>query len=466
MTATSPTIADRICSVIMLTLVALELVYQLFGPAWIEPAVRVTAIALVFAVIPRFGLREWAMSGIACALAIALALRPDGWQLLGQAVGKGAFFAAFILSMMLLRQAAMTSASVLAVGTWITLQPPGRRFYATWFGGHVAGILLNFGAVSLLAPLIQRGVRAGQGEGPEEAKRVAILERRQLSALIRGFSPVIAWAPTTLTQVIILASVPGLDPVNAIAMGLGLSGVMLVIARVEDRLRWGRPKPTGQAPVFPKRAGLDLLFVYSLLVGGALSVQAFVDGALPVALMTIAPVILVGWVIVQARLGTLGKVTAFARLREIALVSVPINARDAFLLGTAGFIGITAAELAPVDDMATWIAQTGVPSWMIVASIPVIITLGGQVALSPMVMVVFLAAVVQALPALPAPPEIIALSLAAGWALSMTAAPNSTGAILVAGASAVSTFTITWRWNGVYSLMVLLTLVGLAWIIV
>ena len=43
----------------------------------------------------------------------------------------------------------------------------------------------------------------------------------------------------------------------------------------------------------------------------------------------------------------------------------------------------------------------------------------------------------------------------------MTAAPNSTGAILVAGASAVSTFTITWRWNGVYSLCAMIVFAGL-----
>ena len=107
--------------------------------------------------LPRFGAREWFLLGVAGALSLGLALRPGGMADLGDALASGAYFAAFILSMMLLREAAVTSASVLAVGAWMTRQPPGRRFVATWVGGHLAGILMNFGAVSLLAPLVQRG---------------------------------------------------------------------------------------------------------------------------------------------------------------------------------------------------------------------------------------------------------------------------------------------------------------------
>ena len=455
-------IADRICSVVMLSLVALELIWHITGVAWAEVGARTAALALMVVVAPRFGLREWAMTAIAIGLASALLLRPGGLAPATEALRSGAFFSAFILSMMLLRQAAMTSDSVLRVGEWITRQPPGRRFYTIWFGGHFAGILLNFGAVSLLAPLIQRGVRVAEAD----PHRQAILERRQLSALIRGFSPVIAWSPTTLTQVIILASVPGLDPGAAIAMGLGLSALMLVIARVEDRLHWGRPRSSGPVPDFPRRAGLDLAFVYTLLVAGAVTVVFLLDGALPVALMTVAPVILIGWIFAQARLGTLEKQGAAARLRQIALVAVPATARDAFLLGAAGFVGISAAHLAPVPEMAAWIEDTKVPAWLIVAAIPALITLGGQIALSPMVMVVFLAAVVQALPILPAPPAVIAVALSAGWALSMTAAPNSTGAILISGATGVATTTFTWHWNGLYSLAVLVALTTLFWIAV
>lgn len=204
------------------------------------------------------------------------------------------------------------------------------------------------------------------------------------------------------------------------------------------------------------------MFVYMLLVGGALAVTFWLGTELPTALMTIAPIILIGWVAAQQR----GFRPTAERIRDIGQDAVPRLAQQAYLLGAAGFIGITAAALAPVDDIATWLAGAGIPNWVVVAALPVIISLGGQVALSPMVMVVFLAAVVTSLPQLPARPEYVALALGAGWSLSITAAPNSTAALLLAGATGLPPTRLTWAWNGTYSLCVMASFAGLCWAIV
>jgi hypothetical protein len=292
---------------------------------------------------------------------------------------------------------------------------------------------------------------------------MAIRERRQLSALIRGFAWVICWAPTTLTQAIILDAVPGLEHGPAVATGIALSIVMLGLGWAEDRLRWGRPRRTGGPPrPFPRRAALDLVAIYALLVLGALAVQRLAGTSLPQALMTVAPVLLVGWVISQSRAGVIGG--AGGRLAGIVSVSVPRLALDAYLLGVAGYIGITAAALAPVGEIAGWTRDAGIPGWAIVAALPVLTVLGGQVALSPMMMVVFLAAVVTALPELPASPEVVGVALGAGWALTMTAAPNATGALLIAGATGIPSTVTTWRWNGAYSLAALALLIMLVWL--
>jgi len=457
----SPSILDRTCAAVLMALAGCELAHLAFGQDWAALPGRGLALALLVTVLPRFGLRDSLLPALALGLAGGLWARGDE-AMVTEALAKGAYFTAFIMLLMLLREAAATSASVLAVGAWISRQPPGRRFVATWFGGHVAGILMNFGAVSLLAPLIQRGVRAGPMENDDDRRRAEIRERRQLSSLIRGFAWVIAWAPTTLTQVIILDAVPGLDPAVAIAHGLGLSAIMLALGWTEDRLRWGRPRPaSGEGPTLPGRAAIDLLTVYVVLVGGAAAVTVALGLALPQALMTVAPLLLTGWIFAQARAGAI--VSAPARLAEIVGVSIPRMAKDAYLLGAAGFIGICAAGLAPVGPIAEWTEAAQVPAWAIVAGLPILITLGGQIALSPMMMVVFLAAVISALPQLPAPPENIALALGAGWALSMTISPNATGALLLSGATGVSPVTLTWRWNGAYSLIALGLLTMLAW---
>ena len=444
-------IADRISASAILALAALVVAERVFGLDWAALPGRVLALVLMLAVMPRFQLREWVLLGLASALAWGLWQRGGGVDDLTFALGQGAYFAGFILLLMLLREAAVTSQSVLEVGRWLTLQKPGRRFVATWVGGHLAGLLMNFGAVSLLAPLVQRGVRAEPIETAEDARRVEIRERRALSALIRGFAPVITWAPTTLTQVIILGSVPGLDPYLAMAYGIGLGLIMLLVGWAEDRLRWGKPRTVpGLAGPFPRRAGLDLLIVYALLIGGAVTVKLAGDVSLPQALMTVAPVMLIGWVATQNG----GDRTAIAaRLGEIRRAAIPRLARDAYLLGAAGFIGICAARLAPIELIAAWTQSAHLAPWMLIALIPVIITLGGQIALSPMMMVVFLAAVLSALPELPAAPEHIGIALAAGWMLSLTASPNATGALLIAGATGQPPTTVTWRWNGIYSLV-------------
>lgn len=467
MASSSVSILDRITAGVVIAVAITAVLHLAFAQDWAKAPSEVSVLALLFVVMHRFGLREWLLLGVALALTTGLAMRAGGTVDLHHALGQGAYFTAFIMLLMLLREGAVTSRSVLTVGAWITRQPPGRRFIATWFGGHIAGILMNFGAVSLLAPLVQRGVRAYPIETPEDERRAVIRERRQLSALIRGFSPVITWAPTTLTQVIVFSAVPGLDTTTALLMGISFAAMCLVIGWIEDRLRWGPPRVMQEAPEpFPRAAALDLMVVYGALVLGAGLVLMMADLAMPLALMVVAPVMLVGWVITQNLSETGAPARIRARLTEITLVSVPRMAKDAWLLGVAGYIGICAARLAPVDLIARWTESAHLPGWVFVAGLPVLITLAGQIALSPMMMVVFLAAVVSALPTLPAPPEYIAAALSAGWALSMTSAPNATGALLLSGATGISSTTLTWRWNGVYSLCVLFAFGLIAWIVV
>ena len=52
---------------------------------------------------------------------------------------------------------------MLSLGDYLTRQPPGRRYLAIHTGGHAMGVLLNFGTLSLLGPLIVRGVGGDPG---------------------------------------------------------------------------------------------------------------------------------------------------------------------------------------------------------------------------------------------------------------------------------------------------------------
>jgi hypothetical protein len=457
-------------AIAMGSLAALELIYLVGHVELAGTLGRGVALVVMLAVAPRFGLREWLLLAAALALTAGLAGRPGGWDDVRVALDRGAFFAAFILLMTLLREAALTSPAVLAMGHFLTRQQPGRRFLATFIGGHLAGVLLNFGAVSLLAPLVQRGVRAEPILTPEDERLVLIRERRQLSALIRGFAVVITWAPTTLTQAIILHSLPGLSTARVMGLGLAISALMLAVGWAEDRLRWGRPRrraPGMPIVAFPALAARDLAFVGLALAGGAYGARAALGISTAQALMLVAPVMLVGWVFAQnaaAGAGTAMRAVG-RRLGEIAIGPLPGMTRDAFSLGAAGFIGTAAAALAPVEAIAAGLALESVPGWLFLLALPVLIILSAIIAVSPMMTVVFLGSVISALPVLPVDPNLIALAFGAGWALALTAAPNSTGAIFLSSATGIKVTTRTWRWNGVYSLAALAVLGGVFWLL-
>lgn len=453
----------ELTAVTMIGLAGLELAYLVGGVEVAGLLGRGVALLVIVVIARQFGLREWVLLGLACALAAGLARSAEGPGAVRYALDQGAFFAAFILLMTLLREAAVTSSAVLNLGHFLTGQQPGRRFVATYVGGHLSGVLLNFGAISLLAPMVQRGVRAEPIITAEDERRAAIREQRQMAALIRGFAVVITWAPTTLTQAIILHALPGLHAGRVMAMGLALSSVLLLVGWAEDRLRWGRPRRRAPGlPVvrFPLMAARDLGLVGLILIVGTYSARAAFGSTTAQALMLMAPLMLVGWVFTQnAGRGTRQGVAAVRRrLGEIIAGPLPRMTRDAYLLGVAGFIGAAAARLAPIDLIVANLALESIPAWLFLSSLPVVIMLSGNIAMSPIMVVVFLAAVISALPVLPADPDLIAVSLGAGWALSMTASPNATGPILLAGITGLPTTTLTWRWNGVYSLAALAVL--------
>jgi hypothetical protein len=444
----------------MFWLAALELAYLVGGIGYAGMLGRWVALLVILLIVRQFGIREWALLGLALALTAGLVNRDGHWGTVQFAMDQGAFFAAFILLITMLREAAVTSPAVLNLGHFLTSQQPGRRFVATYIGGHLSGVLMNFGAISLLGPLVQRGVRAEPAVTDEEKQRVLIRERRQMAALIRGFAVVITWAPTTLTQAIILQSLPGLNTGRVMALGLGLSGLLLLVGWAEDRLRWGRPRkraPELVAVNFPGSAARDLALVALILIAGAYTARAAFNTTTAAALMLIAPLMLVGWVFTQNMGGGTGEGLRAVRRRvgEIATGPLPRMTRDAYLLGVAGFIGATAARLAPVDAIAAYLEPDRVPAWLFLTVLPVIVVLSGNLAIAPIMMVVFLAAIISALPMLPADPNLIAIALGGGWALSMTASPNATGPILLSGITGLPATTLTWRWNGVYSLAAL-----------
>lgn len=437
---------------ILIVLSLSELLFQYDGAESAKIAGRYSFIILCICIAPNFQLREWFLAATACILVVGLHAAESGQSDVLIALNKAAFFAAFIYLVTLLKEAAARSDSVLKLGTYLTKQPPGRRYYSLAFGGHAMGVLLNFGAISLLTPLIQRGAKTAST--PQQA---ADQEQQQISALLRGFSWMIMWSPTALTQAVLFSAFPQIDLVVVIPLGLISAFVMIMLGRFENRISWRKTTQSNSSEPqsLPIRAAIRFSVVCLLLICLTGGVVFFANVSAAIALMLVAPFVMIIWVFEQEY--SFNLISAFSNtgrsLSQILGQSSAMLGRSAVTLGAAGFIGEAAARLAPIDVLANYLEVLNVPSWLLLISLPVIINLCGQIALSPILVVVFLSSVINQLPVLPADPNLIVFALGAGWALSMTASPNASATLLISGISGIAPTTLTWRWNGVYALM-------------
>jgi len=454
----------------LLVLVAAELVFLYAGASGAAILSQALVVALPLLAWRALRLREIYLLAI-CFVLLALAWltgKPVAALSL-EALSRAAYLASFILLMALLREGALASPAVLEVGTFLTRQPASRRFLALFGGGHFFAVLINLGALSLLAPIIQRGVRAGIAAGEPLDDIAQVRERRQLSAALRGFSWFLVWAPTAVTQAVMPTLMSGIDPVRLIVTGLGLTLLMLGVSWAEDSLRWHgfRKKlqaegrlPLSTAMRLPGRAARNLGFVCFALIGLTIGFTALAHVSIVTGVMLAAPIVVALWVFVQQPEGALRRRTTAAagRLGEITFTAIPGYVREAVFIGCAGFIGTLAAKLVPAADVAAQIGLAGLPGWLVLWALTVTVWVFGQVGISPIAMAVFLGSLVAELPDLPVDITLAALAIAAGTAVASTGAPFSSGALMLARATGHSSFTLTWRWNGAYTLVAMAVL--------
>lgn len=426
--------------------------------AWTGALAEVAFVVVCAIALLRSGPREWVLLVAALILTGLLIGAPEGRGTLREALDLAAFFGAFIALLTVLKVAAQRSDAVLAVGRYITTQPPGRRFYATASGGHVLGVFLNFGAVSLLAPMIQRSALTAQGE-PDPA-----LEQRQISALLRGFAWILLWAPTTLSQAVLLTLFTEVDSGQALALGLASAALMVVLGWAWDKLEWRGTRPKGTGPkVAPPWPAITIVSLICLsLIGATMGLRSAAGYSTALALMIVAPSITLAWFLCQTgpepALGPAGRLGRFWTLLS---AEAPALGRSAVALGLSGFIGRALADVMPIEGVGAMIEAAQMPGWMILALLPILISLGGQIAISPIMLVVFLGQVLGTMSALPVSDTFIVYSLSAGWALSMLTSPNATATLLISATTGIAPTRLTWAWNLRFALVAYAVFVGL-----
>ena len=86
---------------------------------------------------------------------ISVLILPDWLNVSVEALTKSTFVATFFLSLCCLRKAASSSPAMEKCGRYLAEKKTSIRYLTLTFGGHMFGVILSFGSISLLGSLAE-----------------------------------------------------------------------------------------------------------------------------------------------------------------------------------------------------------------------------------------------------------------------------------------------------------------------
>lgn len=424
----------------------------------------VALLALLIVTVNRLQLRERVLMSLALLLSAVAALQFNAPVALFERAGlQAAFLTSFMVLLSLLRDGAVTSPSVLNLGKYLTSRSPGRRYLAIHSGSQLLGMVLNFGALTLLGPLIQRGARSVESVNKELANW---REQRQISALTRGFSWTVAWSPATVSMAITVSVVKDANLLMVCLYGTLAAAGSLVTGWLLDRntgraarssmATGNQPAATARNDNFPWVAARRLGLVCIALFLVCATMVVFNQSRIVPALMLASPVVMVIWLVAQHWQARSDTVVFRARLRDIAVNSVPAGVPEAITLASAGYIGVIVVALVNPDRVAeaTGITELTGP-WLyllFMACVPLL----SNLAMPPILSVTVLGGLYSTLPFEGTNPNLLACALVWGWALNLTASPFGGVPLILGRITSIPSTHLSWRWNGTFSLLMFL----------
>ncbi|MGC2856613.1 hypothetical protein ACM64Y_14155 [Novispirillum sp. DQ9] len=405
--------------------------------------------------------------GIALTLAaVAVAALPAPLATFATALRRSVFVITLFTALGFLREAAETSPMVRRCGLFLASQPPGRRYVALTTGGHLFGLILNFGVISLLGAMVVGAARAA-GDADEPA-RTALRQRRMLTAVLRGFASILAWSPLTVSLAVIMTALPQTEWTEVAPWCLGTAVMLLALGWAQDRLI--RP-PQGLSPAPPRApegrwsvtAPIIALVAGIFVVGWA--VEEILGVRLVVGVMMATPLIGTLWILVQQDRAAGGGAAVAATGRRLVAHGrrvFPAYRMEVALLASAAFIGSVIAALLPEDAVRALLAAAPVPPWVLLAGLSWVIVALGQAGFNPVLSVTILTGALPSPAVFGVPAEAMAVALAGAWALTANTSPFTASVLGIAQLSGRDAGTLGREWNGGYALAALVLLS--AWI--
>ncbi|MFA7431282.1 MAG: hypothetical protein WCZ23_14075 [Rhodospirillaceae bacterium] len=400
--------------------------------------------------------------GIALGLAvITLVALPTPGATFAAALRRSVFVITLFTALGFLREAAETSGMVRRCGLFLAGQPPGRRYVALTTGGHLFGLILNFGVISLLGAMVVNASQQGEDEDPA---RTALRRRRMLTAVLRGFASILAWSPLTVSLAVIMTALPDTEWTTVAPWCLTFALMLLALGWAHDRLI--RPLNPSATATTPRPSGgwsvtVPIIVLVATIFAVGWAVEAVLNVRLVVGVMMATPLIGAIWIFVQQDRANAFTATG-RRLVAHGQRVFPAYRMEVALLASAAFIGSVIAALLPEGAVAALLAAAPVPPWVLLAGLSWGIVAVGQVGLNPVLSVTILSGALPSPAAFGVSPETMAVALAGAWALTAGTSPFTASVLGIANLAGADPGTLGRQWNGVYAITGLILLS--AWI--
>lgn len=424
------------------------------GASWLLVASGL-AMALLAATVMVGGNRIARISivvGLVLAVGALFRMPAPGGVFL-EGIGRAQLFCSFFTAILMLREPAFRSGLLRRVGTFLVNQGERRRFVYLLSGSHVFGLMMHMGAVVLLGSMA-----AMPQENAGTRMEVAADRSQAAVAVIRGFAATTLWSPLSLTPVVVVSLVPGVEVRDLLWTGLFWALVSMALAVVVHLVGalWrgrGAADGTNEAVSHPVPwAAVWGLVALVLSVFLLISLGLRMTGtAVPAVVALVIPLFTLGWILAQDRFN-LGRSLTGA-ISNLARRTIPSQTSEITVLMVAGFIGPFIVALVPTSDTLAWLGVHHVGPQAIALTCFLLVVGTGIVGISPIISIVVILGVISDPTALGIDPETLAMVFIVAWSLTAQSSPFTASSMLTSRMFEVTAATLVFRWNGAFCFM-------------
>ena len=384
---------------------------------------------------------------------VSILVLPDWTKVSVEALTKSTFVATFFLSLCCLRKAASSSPAMEKCGRYLAEQKTSIRYLTLTFGGHMFGVILSFGSISLLGSLAEKG--SSEIKDPDSR---ALNRKAMLLAVQRGFVAMTCWSPLTFSIAITTSVIPNTTWTGA-ALSCIISAIILItVGWFLDYIATRKIKSRMQIPDL-KTSGtwhtlIPLAFIFITLLGIIFTLMNYTNlNAVPVV-MFVVPIYSIIWIAYQ-NTGNTKKIiyNTAHRVDEFINEDIYNYKQELIVLIMAAFIGIMGSSLINHFAGESISFLNGVPAPIILIAVVWIMPVCGQIGMNPILAVYMIGPLIPSAEIMGVPPNSIIVALCAGWAITGISSPFTASTLLIAKLGRVSPHYAGLNWNGLFTII-------------